>query len=137
MKKLIIAMLLVSTISTAVNAQEKPSIKESAEKAKVSVDKSLSDKIFELTDGSKVIKYASSKSDTLTVLDGTKYVVIKGVMYPVSAFTQTAPIFLPADAWLAVLEIINTRKYGDIPVTTISQIIQAIGQQIPQKGGGQ
>lgn len=130
-------MLLVSTISTAVNAQEKPSIKESAEKAKASADKALADKISELTDVSKTIKYASSKSDTLTVLDGTKYVVIKGVMYPVSAFTQSAPIFLPAEAWLDVLEIINTRKYGDIPLTTVSQIIQAISQQIPQKASGQ
>ena len=130
-------MLFTSAISTAVTAQEKPSIKDSAAKAKISADKMYAEKISELTDASNIIKYARSKSDTLTVLDGTKYVVIKGVMYPVSAFTQTAPIFLPAEAWLVVLEIVNTRKYGDIPLTTVSQIIQAISQQIPQKAQGQ
>lgn len=126
-------MLFISAISTAVTAQEKPSIKESAEKAKVSVEKSLSDRISELADASKLIKYASSKADTLTVLDGTKYVVIKGVIYPVAAFTQSVPVFLSADAWAAVLEIINSRDYGKIPATTIGQIIQAIGQQLPRK----
>ncbi len=127
-------MLFVSSIGIlSVNAQEKakPDFKKVAEKAQAAVDAEL--KIS--NGGSKLV--ATAKGDSLIVGDSAKYVVIKDRVYPVSAFTQSAPIFLPADAWLAVLEIINTRKYGDIPVTTISQIIQAIGQQIPQKGGGQ
>lgn len=127
-------MLFVSAIGIlSVNAQEKakPDFKKVAEKAQAAVDAEL--KIS--NGGSKLV--ATAKGDSLIVGDSAKYVVIKDRVYPVSAFTQSAPIFLPADAWLAVLEIINTRKYGDIPVTTISQIIQAIGQQIPQKGGGQ
>ena len=111
MKKLLFISALLFAVTAFAQDKPKPDYKAAAEKAKA----------------------ATVKGDTLTIGDATKFIVIKDRIYPMAAFTQSVPVFLSADAWGAVLEIINTREYGKIPATTIGQIIQAIGQQLPRK----
>lgn len=126
MKKLLfISALFIAATSFA---QEKPKtdFKESAEKAKAATDKKFEKQINDL----QTVKVSV---DTVEVLDGAKFIKIKDRIFPVEAFTKSVPVFLTADAWGAVLEIINSRDYGKIPATTIGQIIQAIGQQLPRK----
>lgn len=130
MKKALFILTLLFSVSAFAQEKPKPDFKEIAEKAKVDVDKKLEKKIKEL-------QSVNISVDTMEIPDSAKYIKIKDRLIPVAAFTQSTPIFLPAEAWLVVLEIINTRKYGDIPLTTVSQIIQAISQQIPQKASGQ
>lgn len=128
MKKLLFISALLFAATTFAQEKPKPDYKAAAEKAKTAVDNELK---FAPKNQSKEL--ATAKGDTLTIGDAAKFIVIKDRIYPVAAFTQSVPVFLSADAWGAVLEIINSRDYGKIPATTIGQIIQAIGQQIPRK----
>ena len=123
MKKLLFISALLFAATTFAQEKPKPDYKAAAEKAKAATD---------LQFGISA-NLATAKGDTLTIGDAAKFIVIKDRIYPVAAFTQSVPVFLSADAWGAVLEIINSRDYGKIPATTIGQIIQAIGQQIPRK----
>ena len=123
MKKLLFISALLFAATTFAQEKLKPDYKAAAEKAKAATD---------LQFGISA-NLATVKGDTLTIGDAAKFIVIKDRIYPVAAFTQSVPVFLSADAWGAVLEIINSRDYGKIPATTIGQIIQAIGQQIPRK----
>lgn len=123
MKKLLFISALLFAATTFAQEKQKPDYKAAAEKAKAATD---------LQFGISA-NLATAKGDTLTIGDAAKFIVIKDRIYPVAAFTQSVPVFLSADAWGAVLEIINSRDYGKIPATTIGQIIQAIGQQIPRK----
>lgn len=129
MKKAFLFLAISITLCTAALSQEKPKpdFKEIAEKAKAVTDKELSKQIKDLQ------SVKNLNVDTVSVPDSAKYVKIKDRLFPVAAFTQSVPVFLSADAWGAVLEIINSRDYGKIPATTIGQIIQAIGQQLPRK----
>lgn len=126
MKKLLFISALF--IAATAFAQEKPKtdLKESAEKAKAATDKKFEKQINDL----QTVKVSV---DTVDILEGAKFIKIKERIYPVEAFTKSVPVFLSAEAWGAVLEIINSRDYGKIPATTIGQIIQAIGQQLPRK----
>lgn len=123
MKKLLFISALLFAATTFAQEKPKPDYKAAAEKAKAATDLQ-----FNIS-----ANLATAKGDTLTIGDAAKFIVIKDRIYPVAAFTQSVPVFLSADAWGAVLEIINSRDYGKIPATTIGQIIQAIGQQIPRK----
>lgn len=123
MKKLLFISALLFAATTFAQEKPKPDYKAAAEKAKAATDLQFSSSA----------NLATAKGDTLTIGDAAKFIVIKDRIYPVAAFTQSVPVFLSADAWGAVLEIINSRDYGKIPATTIGQIIQAIGQQIPRK----
>lgn len=123
MKKLLFISALLIAATSFAQEKPKPDYKAAAEKAKAATD---------LQFGISA-NLATAKGDTLTIGDSAKFIVIKDRIYPVAAFTQSVPVFLSADAWGAVLEIINSRDYGKIPATTIGQIIQAIGQQIPRK----
>jgi len=123
MKKLLFISALLFAATTFAQEKPKPDYKVAAEKAKAATDLQ-----FGISSN-----LATAKGDTLTIGDAAKFIVIKDRIYPVAAFTQSVPVFLSADAWGAVLEIINSRDYGKIPATTIGQIIQAIGQQIPRK----
>lgn len=126
MKKALFIGTLLFSVSAFAQEKPKPDFKEIAEKAKADVDKKLDKKIKEL-------QSVNISVDTLDIPDSAKYIKIKDRLIPVAAFTQSVPVFLSADAWGAVLEIINSRDYGKIPATTIGQIIQAIGQQLPRK----
>ncbi len=126
MKKLFTILALAVTLSATAQEKPKTDFKASAEKAKAATDKELKNKIDEL----QMVKISV---DTVDVLDAAKFIKIKDRIYPIEAFTKSVPVFLSADAWGAVLEIINSRDYGKIPATTIGQIIQAIGQQLPRK----
>ncbi|WP_438946336.1 hypothetical protein [Sediminibacterium sp.] len=126
MKKALFIVTLLFSVSAFAQEKPKPDFKEIAEKAKADVDKKLDKKIKEL-------QSVNISVDTLDIPDSAKYIKIKDRLIPVAAFTQSVPVFLSADAWGAVLEIINSRDYGKIPATTIGQIIQAIGQQLPRK----
>lgn len=123
MKKLLFISALLFAATTFAQEKPKPDYKAAAEKAKAATDLQ-----FNIS-----ANLSTAKGDTLTIGDAAKFIVIKDRIYPVAAFTQSVPVFLSADAWGAVLEIINSRDYGKIPATTIGQIIQAIGQQIPRK----
>lgn len=133
MKKTI-TILAVSLITATAFSQEKPKpdYNKLAAKAKAETDKA-----FNITNGSESIELGRLKSDTLTVNEAAKFIKINGRVLPVAAFTQSVPVFLNADAWNAVLQIIDSREYGKIPAMTIGQIIQAIAQQIPQKSSNQ
>lgn len=128
MKKLLFISALLFALTSFAQDKPKTDYSKLAEKSKYATDKS-----FTFADISKTTASAKANGDTLTVLDPTKFIVIKDRIYPVAAFTQSVPVFLSGDAWGAVLEIINSRDYGKIPATTIGQIIQAIGQQLPRK----
>jgi len=123
MKKLLFISALLFAVTAFAQDKPKPDYKAAAEKAKAATDLQFCISA----------NLATVKGDTLTIGDATKFIVINDRIYPMAAFTQSVPVFLSADAWGAVLEIINTREYGKIPATTIGQIIQAIGQQIPRK----
>ena len=125
MKKTLILLLSFFAFAFSTNAQGTKSVNDELKKVDAQIAKA---KVDALADVSK-----KANADTLEVSQSVKFIKINNMLIPTAAFIQSVPVFLPAEAWLAVLEIINTRKYGDIPVTTISQIIQAIGQQLPRK----
>lgn len=126
MKKVFTILAIAVTLSATAQEKTKTDFKASAEKAKAATDKDLKSKIDEL----QMVKISI---DTVDVLDAAKFIKIKDRIYPIEAFTKSVPVFLSADAWGAVLEIINSRDYGKIPATTIGQIIQGIAQQLPRK----
>lgn len=133
MKKTItILAVLMITVTAFSQEKPKPDYKKLAAKAKAETDKA-----FNLSDGSESIELGRLKSDTLTVTEAAKFIKINGRVLPVAAFTQSVPVFLTADAWYAVLQIIDSRDYGKISAMTIGQIIQGIGQQLPQKSNNQ
>lgn len=133
MKKTITILAVLMITATAFSQDKpKPDYNKLAAKAKAETDKA-----FNLTNGSEAIELGRLKSDTLTVTDAAKFIKINGRVLPVAAFTQSVPVFLTADAWYAVLQIIDSRDYGKISAMTIGQIIQGIGQQLPQKGNNQ
>lgn len=133
MKKTITILAVLMITATAFSQEKpKPDYNKLAAKAKVETDKA-----FKLTNGSEAIELGRLKSDTLTVAEAAKFIKINGRVLPVAAFTQSVPVFLTADAWYAVLQIIDSRDYGKISAMTIGQIIQAIGQQLPQQGNKQ
>lgn len=133
MKKTI-TILAVLMITATAFSQEKPKLDYNKLAAKA---KSETDKAFNFTNGSEAIQLGRLTSDTLTVTEAAKFIKINGRLLPVEAFTKSVPVFLSADAWNAVLQIIDSRDYGKISAMTIGQIIQAIGQQLPQKSNNQ
>jgi hypothetical protein len=72
-------------------------------------------------------------ADTAVITDKIKFVKIGAAIYPVEAFTKNVPVFMSAQGWDAVLQIINTREYGKLPASVIAEILQAISQQLPKK----
>lgn len=133
MKKTITILAVLMITATAFSQEKpKPDYNKLAAKAK-----SETDKAFNFTNGSEAIQLGRLTSDTLTVTEAAKFIKINGRVLPVAAFTQSVPVFLSADAWNAVLQIIDSRDYGKISAMTIGQIIQAIGQQLPQQGNKQ
>lgn len=115
-------------------AQESTSKKEPStvtkELAKINAEK-LAAKAVDAVDKELGLKKAGS--DTLVISDKVKFIQVGDYLIPREAFIKSMPVFLSADAWTAVLEIINSRDYGKIPATTIGQIIQGIAQQLPRK----
>lgn len=128
MKKLF--TILAVAFSFTATAQGTKSVNEELKKVDAQIAKAKADAI---ADVSKFNKLSIGSTDTLEIKPGVKFIKINNMLIPTAAFTQSVPVFLSADAWVAVLEIINTREYGKIPATTIGQIIQAIGQQLPRK----
>lgn len=107
----IIALALISVVTFS---QEKP-----IEKKTVTNDKK------EVT--------TIHQSDTVTVAGTAKFIKIGDKVWPAEAFSKNVPVFLTTEVWYAILEIINTREYGKNPSTLITQILQAIAQQLPKK----
>jgi len=79
------------------------------------------------------VKVANNQSDTLEVPTTAKFIKINGRLYQAEAFKKSLPVFLLPEAWVAVIEILNTRDYGKLPATTVTQICQGIDQQIPKQ----
>lgn len=125
MKKTLILLLSFFAFAFSTNAQGTKSVNEELKKVDAQIAKA---KANALADVSK-----KANADTLEVSQSVKFIKINNMLIPTAAFIQSVPVFLTADAWAAVLEIINSRDYGKLPATTIGQIIQAIGQQIPRK----
>lgn len=133
MKKTITILAVMMITATAFSQEKpKPDYNKLAAKAIAETDKALT-----LINKSIDNELGRLKSDTLTVTEAAKFIKINGRVLPVAAFTQSVPVFLSADAWNAVLQIIDSRDYGKISAMTIGQIIQAIGQQLPQQGNKQ
>lgn len=125
MKKTII-LLSFFAFAFSTNAQGTKSVNEELKKVDAQIAKAKADALADVS------KKASA--DTLDVSPSVKFIKINNMLIPTAAFSQSVPVFLSAEAWLAVIEIINTRKYGDIPATTINEIIESIFIQVKQKG---
>lgn len=129
MKKAILILATVINFSTIASAQtQKPDIKAVANKAALTTDKEFGIK----APLSKQI--GKAEGDTLEILKDAKFIKINNMLIPTEAFSKSVPVFLSADAWSAVLEIINSRDYGKLPATTINEIIESIFIQVKQKG---
>lgn len=72
--------------------------------------------------------------DTTVNIDVSKATTftIDGKKYSVADFKKAHPILLPAELWPLVITIIDKRSYGDLPASQILQLLQIIGQQLPQ-----
>lgn len=125
MKKTLILLLSFFAFAFSTNAQGTKSVNDELKKVDAQIAKA---KVDALADVSK-----KANADTLEVSSSVKFIKINNMLIPTAAFSQSVPVFLSAEDWSAVLEIINTRDYAKLPATTIGQIIQAIGQQIPRK----
>lgn len=123
MKKVLFLFAILFATAVTVSAQQ-TDFKKVAKEAAKETDSTYAKKIKELV---------TVNVDTLIVKDSVKFIQIAGKKYAMVSFKQEVVVFLYPEAWNAVLEIINTRDYGKLPNTFVSQIIQGIGQQLPPK----
>lgn len=132
MKKLFSFLIVIVSVFSFASAQGPKSVNDDLKKVDAQIAKAKVDALSDVSKLNVSGRYIST-ADTLEVSQSVKFIKINNMLIPTAAFTQSTPVFMSVDAWAAVLEIINSREYGKIPATTISQILQAIGQQLPRK----
>lgn len=118
--------LVAIVFALTVSAQEKkPDLKALAKEAAKETDSTYAKRIKELV---------TVNLDTLVIKDSVKIIQIAGKKYYVAQFAQSTPVFLTADGWNYVLEIINTRNYGNLTASAVTQLINGIANQLPPPG---